>query len=67
MSDVKINNNIVRYIHKKDGTTWPIYDDELEWVLRNSGSNYTITIEERLYLASVLNAYDKLYKEKQHG
>lgn len=41
------------------GTTWPIYDGDVEWKLRyTSGAN--LSREQELHTASILSAYNHL-------
>lgn len=42
-----------------DDTVWPIYSGDVEWALRYGGEGL-LSRTDKLYLASVLSAYDHL-------
>ena len=48
----------VRFARVED-TTWPVYDGSAEWALRYGGEGL-LTRSDKLYLASVLSAYEHL-------
>lgn len=48
-----------RYVHF-DSMTWPTADSDLAWRLRYAQDS--ITVKDKFYLASVLNAYDELIR-----